>query len=155
MTVLESFVGTYEGSGEWFDSSGKSSTYSVRQTNSATPDGFEIAFKHDFADGTVVDARFQMTWVAPHIFRVSVAGASLGHGYLLDGYCHYHLETGQAFVEASYCITGDTIDDFGSSTKNAEGNYIAWKEVLRNTRHTMNPSSAIAPMSQEQRRPTR
>jgi len=131
VTVLESFAGTYEGSGEWFDSSGKSSTYSVRQTNSATPDGFEIAFTHDFADGTVVDARFQMTWVAPHIFRVAVAGAALGYGYLLDGYCHYHLETGQAFVEASYRITGDTIDVFGSSTKNAEGNYIAWKEVLR------------------------
>lgn len=155
MTVLESFAGTYEGSGQWFDSSGKSSTYSVRQTNSATPDGLEIAFKHDFADGTVVDARFQMTWVAPHILRVSVAGASLGSGYLLDGYCHYHLETGKAFVEASYRITGDTIDVFGSSTKNAEGNYIAWKEVLRNTRQTMNPSSAIAPMSHEQRRPTR
>jgi hypothetical protein len=131
VTVLESFAGTYEGSGEWFDSSGKSSTYSVRQTNSATPDGFEIAFTHDFADGTVVDARFQMTWVATHIFRVAVAGAALGYGYLLDGYCHYHLETGQAFVEASYRITGDTIDVFGSSTKNAEGNYIAWKEVLR------------------------
>ena len=155
MTVLESFVGTYEGIGEWFDSSGKSSTYSVRQTNSATQDGFEIAFKHDFADGTVIDARFQMTWVAPNICRVSVAGASLGYGYLLDGYCHYHLETGQAFVEASYRITGDTIDVFGSSTKNAEGNYIAWKEVLRNTRQTMNRSSTIAPMSQEQRRPTR
>jgi hypothetical protein len=50
---------------------------------------------------------------------------------LLDGYCHYHLETGKAFVEASYRITGDTIDVFGSSTKNAEGNYIAWREVLR------------------------
>ena len=100
--MLQSLAGIYEGTGEWFDSSGKSSTYTVRQTNAATPDGFEIAFKHDFADGTVVDARFQMTWVAPRIFRVSTAGAPLGHGYLLDDYCHYHLETGKAFVEASY-----------------------------------------------------
>jgi hypothetical protein len=133
VTVLASLAGTYEGSGEWFDSSGTSSTYSVRQTNSATPDGFEIAFKHDFADGTVVDARFQMTWVAPHIFRVSAGGAPLGHGYLLDAYCHYHLETGKAFVEASCRVNGDTIEVFGSSTKNAEGHYIAWKEVLRRT----------------------
>jgi hypothetical protein len=131
VTVLESLAGTYEGTGEWFDSSGKSSTYSVQQTNSSTPDGFEIAFKHNFADGTVVDARFQMTWVAPHIFRVSAAGAPLGHGYLVDGYCHYHLETGKAFVEASYRFGGDTVDVFGSSTKNAEGHYIAWKEVLQ------------------------
>ena len=133
MTVLESLAGIYEGTGEWFDSSGKSSTYTVRQTNSATPDGFEIAFKHDFADGTVVDARFQMTWVALRIFRVSASGASLGHGYLLDDYCHYHLETGKAFVEASYRFNGGRVEVFGSSTKNAEGNYIAWKETLRRT----------------------
>ena len=131
--MLQSLAGIYEGTGEWFDSSGKSSTYTVRQTNAATPDGFEIAFKHDFADGTVVDARFQMTWVAPRIFRVSTAGAPLGHGYLLDDYCHYHLETGKAFVEASYRITGGRAEVFGSSTKNAEGKYIAWRETLRRT----------------------
>src|SRR5262245_46992297 len=130
VTGSERLAGIYEGTGEWFDSSGKSSTYTVRQTNRDTPDGFEIAFKHDFADGTVVDARFQMTWLAPHIFRVSVAGAPIGHGYLLDDYCHYHLETGKAFVEASYRVGGDTLGVFGSSTKNAEGHYIAWKEVL-------------------------
>jgi len=131
--MLQSLAGIYEGTGEWFDSSGKSSTYTVRQTNAATPDGFEIAFRHDFADGTVVDARFQMTWVAPRIFRVSTAGAPLGHGYLLDDYCHYHLETGKAFVEASYRITGGRVEVFGSSTKNAEGKYIAWRETLRRT----------------------
>ena len=46
----------------------------------------------------------QMTWVAPNIFRVSVAGAPVGHGYVFDDYCHYHLETGKAFVEASYRV---------------------------------------------------
>jgi hypothetical protein len=131
VTVIEGLAGTYEGTGEWFDSSGKSSTYTIRQTNALTPDGFEIVFKHNFADGTVVDAGFQMTWVAAHIFRVSAAGSPLGHGYLLDGYCHYHLETGKAFVEASYRFGGDTVEVFGSSTKNAEGHYIAWKEVLQ------------------------
>ena len=134
MTVVANLAGIYEGTGEWFDSSGKSSTYTVRQTNSATPDGFEIAFKHDFADGTLVEARFQMTWVAPRIFCVSAAGASLGHGYLLDDYCHYHLETGTAFVEASYRFNGDAVDVFGSSTKNAEDHYVAWRETPRRTR---------------------
>jgi hypothetical protein len=134
VTAIESFAGIYEGIGEWFDSSGKSSTYTVRQTNAATPDGFEVAFKHDFADGTLVEARFQMTWMAPRIFNVSAAGALLGHGYLLDDYCHYHLETGKAFVEASYRFNGDAVEVFGSSTKNAEGNYVAWKETLRRTR---------------------
>jgi hypothetical protein len=133
VTAIERLAGSYEGTGEWFDSTGKSSTYSVRQTNSPTAEGFELAFRHDFADGTVVDARFQMTWLAPRIFRVSTAGAPIGYGYVLDGYCHYHLETGKAFVEASYRFGGDTVEVFGSSTKNTEGNYIAWREVLRRT----------------------
>jgi len=43
--MLQSLAGIYEGTGEWFDSSGKSSTYTVRQTNAATPDGFEDAIR--------------------------------------------------------------------------------------------------------------
>jgi hypothetical protein len=130
---MNDLAGRFAGEGVWYDSTGKSMTYDVHQTNSTTPDGFEIAFTHDFADGGVVEARFEMTWVAPHIFRVSVAGTPIGHGYFIDDYCHYHLETGKAFVEASYRFGADTVDVFGSSTKNAEGNYIAWREVLRRT----------------------
>jgi hypothetical protein len=128
---IERFAGTFSGEGVWHDSAGKSMTYAVHQTNRVTSDGFEIAFKHDFPDGTVVDARFQMTWVAPNIVRVSVTGTPIGHGYVFDGYCHYHLETGNAFVEASYRFGAGSVDVFGSSTKNAEGRFIAWKEVLR------------------------
>ena len=131
MNTIEALEGMYRGTGEWHDSTGATMTYSVHQTTRGTADGFEIAFKHDFADGNVVDARFQMTWIAPHIFRVSVAGTAIGHGYVFDDYVHYHLETGKAFVEASYRFGADHVDVFGSSTKNADGNYIAWKEVLR------------------------
>lgn len=131
MSDIERFAGTFSGEGLWHDSAGKSMTYAVHQTNRVTSDGFEIAFKHDFPDGTVVDARFQMTWVVPHIFQVSVSGSPVGHGYVFDSYCHYHLETGKAFVEASYRVGADMVEVFGSSTRNAEGNYIAWREVLR------------------------
>ena len=131
MNSIEQLTGTFAGEGAWHDSAGTSMTYVVRQTTRVTNDGFEIAFKHDFADGSVVDARFEMTWLAPHLFRVSVAGAPIGHGYLFDNYCHYHLETGKAFVEASYRFDGDGVKVCGSSTRNAEGNYIAWKEMLR------------------------
>jgi hypothetical protein len=124
-------AGTFAGEGVWHDSAGTSMTYVVHQTIRLTPDGFEIAFKHDFADGTVVDARFQMIWVASHIFRVSASGASIGYGYLFERYCHYHVETGKAFVETTYQFGAGMIEVFGSSTKNAEGNYIAWREMLR------------------------
>jgi hypothetical protein len=52
-TQLESFIGTYEGTGAWYDSAGKTSADRVRQTNSPIADGVEVAFKHDFDDGCV------------------------------------------------------------------------------------------------------
>ena len=133
MNAIEKFVGTYEGTGTWHDSAGKSSAYRIQQTNLATANGFEVAFKHDFDDGTVINARFVMTWLALNIFHVDVSGTAVGHGYVFDEYCHYHIKVGEAFVEASYRSNVGGLEVFGSSTRNAEGNYIAWREILRRT----------------------
>ena len=133
MSAIEGLPGTFDGSGTWYDSAGKSATYRVRQTNVSTGDGFEVAFTHDFEDATVVEARFSMTWIAPSLFRVDLAGATVGNGYVFDKVCHYHMKFGDRFVEVSYVIGGDSVDVFGSSSSNADGNYIAWKETLRRT----------------------
>ncbi len=117
----------------WYDAAGKSASYRVRQTNVSTDDGFEVVFTHDFADGTVVDARFSMSWIAPNLFRLDVAGAPAGNGYVFDGVCHYHMKLGEKFVEVSYVSRPDSVEVFGSSSTNAEGHYIAWKETLRRT----------------------
>jgi hypothetical protein len=131
VALVEGFLGTFDGSGTWYDSAGKSATYRIRQTNVSTADGFEVAFKHDFDDGNVVDARFHMTWIAGNLFRVDVAGAPIGNGYVFDNVCHYHMKLGEKFVEVSYLAGVDSVDVFGSSSTNAEGHYIAWKETLR------------------------
>ena len=62
-----------------------------------------------------------------------MSGTPIGHGYVFDAYCHYHLKVGDAFVEASYRANDDAVEVFGSSTKNADGNYIAWKEIIQRT----------------------
>ncbi|PYR49705.1 MAG: hypothetical protein DMF89_11855 [Acidobacteria bacterium] len=134
--AIDPFSGTFKGDGTWHDAAGKSSSYRVVQTNAATSDGFDVTFRHDFDDGSVVDARFAMTWIAPHVFRLEVPGAPggngpIGNGYVFGGYCHYHMRVGESFVEASYRATGDALEVFGSSTRNAEGLYIAWRETLR------------------------
>jgi hypothetical protein len=133
MNTIERFLGTYEGTGSWHDAAGKSASYTIRQTNVARGDGFEIAFHHDFDDGTVVDARFALAPIAPNLFRVDVGGAAIGNGYVFDACCHYHLKIGDKFVEASYRASGNELEVFGSSTTNAEGLYIAWTERLRRT----------------------
>ena len=125
------FAGRYEGSGVWYDEAGKSQTYTIVQTNTATPDGFEVAFKHDFADGAVVEARFAMTRIGPFLLRVDVSGTALGNGYCFDDHCHYHIAAGKAVVEVSMRARGEALEVYGSSTKNAEGLYIAWRETLR------------------------
>jgi hypothetical protein len=133
MSSVDGLIGTFHGSGAWHDAAGKSASYRINQTNVATADGFEVAFKHDFDDATVVEARFTMTWVASNLFRVDMAGAAVGNGYVFEKVCHYHMKFGDRFVEVSYLVSGDTVDVFGSSSSNAEGNYIAWKETLRRT----------------------
>jgi hypothetical protein len=124
-------IGAYEGAGTWYDAARKSATYQIRQTNRATTDGFEVTFKHDFDDGSVVEATFGMTWLAPHLFRVEVAGSPVGNGYMFENVCHYHMKFGDTFVEVTYQSGGAELAVFGSSTTNAEGNYIAWREMLK------------------------
>jgi hypothetical protein len=133
LNTIDRLAGSFAGSGSWHDAVGTSAAYTIQHTNRETGDGFDVAFKHDFEDGTVVDARFSMTWIAPGIFRVDVAGTPVGNGYLFEGYCHYHMKFGEKFVEASYRLTDSGLEVFGSSTTNAEGHYIAWKERLRRT----------------------
>ena len=133
MNTIERFLGSYEGTGSWHDAAGKSASYRIRQTNALRDDGFEIAFHHDFDDGTAVDARFLLTPIAPNLFRVEAGGAAIGNGYVFDACCHYHLKIGDKFVEASYRADGSELEVFGSSTTNAEGLYIAWTERLRRT----------------------
>ena len=133
MNTIERFLGTYEGYGSWHDSAGKSMTYKVTQTIGAIDGGFNIVFKHEFDDGSVVDAHFDMSWVGPFLFRVDTASAPIGNGYIFDDYCHYHLKVKEAFVEASYRVSSNTVEAFGSSSRNEDGNYIAWKETLRRT----------------------
>jgi hypothetical protein len=129
--AVERLSGAYEGAGAWYDAAHKSATYQIRHTNRATVNGFEVTFRHDFDDGSVVEATFTMTWLAPHVFRVDVAGAPVGNGYLFENVCHYHMKFGDKCVEVTYQSGGAELAVFGSSTANAEGNYIAWKETLR------------------------
>lgn len=131
MSDITAITGYFKGSGQWYDSTGKSGTYDVVQTNRALPAGLEVSFRHEFDDGNVTEARFTLTDVAPHIYQVAIAQNPVGHGSWLDGTLHYHLEVGGTFVEVGYRSGKDGLLVSGSSTKNAEGHYIVWVEHLR------------------------
>ena len=125
------FVGTFSGTGMWHDAAGKSAGYRIQQTNQTTAVGLDVAFKHDFDDGSVVEATFSLTWLVPHLFRVDISGAPVGNGYMFGDICHYHMKFGDKFVEVTYLTVDEGLSVFGSSSTNAEGHYIAWRETLR------------------------
>lgn len=131
METIDFINGKYEGSGQWYDSAGKTMAYRVAQANRVNADGFEIEFKHDFDDGSITDSRFVMTWIAPFIFRVDLAGKEMGRGYCIAESCHFHIRAGESYVEVSYRPTPEGLVVNGSATKNSEGNFIAWRETLR------------------------
>jgi hypothetical protein len=131
MAEIAAIAGAFKGEGQWFDSTGKSGSYQVVQTNRALATGVEISFRHDFDDGDVTDARLTLSHVAPRIYRVAIAENPVGYGSWLDGTLHYHLEVDGKFVEAGYRADGQGLLVSGSSTKNAEGNYVVWVERLR------------------------
>ena len=131
MKTIDALAGTFEGSGTWYDSAGKRMGYQVKQTNRVTANGFEIQFKHDFDDSTVTDARLVMTWIAPYLFRVAIGDNPVGSGYCIGDVFKYHIKAGESFIEVSYRPGNGALEVHGSSTKNADGNYIAWHEKLQ------------------------
>ena len=131
VNTIDRFLGTYDGAGTWHDAAGKSASYKIHQANVVTADGFEVTFHHDFEDGVKVEARFNMSWIAPNLFQVDVAGSPVGNGYVFGEFCHYHMTFGDKIVEVNYRSGGAMLEVFGSSSTNAEGHYIAWKETLR------------------------
>jgi len=124
-------VGEFAGAGQWFDAAGKTGTYTVVQSIRPIDDGLEIAFHHDFDDGNVTDATLTLKQVVERIYLVAIAGHPVGHAAWHGDTLHYHLEVAQKFVEVGYRAVGDELVVFGSSTKNLEGNYIAWTERLQ------------------------
>jgi hypothetical protein len=131
MAEIAAIAGSYKGVGQWYDSAGKSGSYEVVQTNRTLAAGLEVSFHHDFDDGTVTEARLMLNSVAPHIYRVAISNNPVGHGSWLDDTLHYHLEVGGKFVEVGYRSGGSDLLVSGSSTRNAEGNYIVWVERLQ------------------------
>ena len=130
---LEEFqrlVGRYRGTGTWIDTTATSARYTIDHTISSNGDAAAIAFSHNFEDSTSIEGRYRFENSASPIFDVYTDDRLVGHGYVEDGSLHYHIRAGEAYVEVSYRKTGSELRIYGSSTKNADGNYIVWLERL-------------------------
>lgn len=129
---LQPLIGDYEGDGRWTDELGATGSYQITQSISRADNGLKLSFRHIFDnDDPEVNAEFLLTWTATPFFNVCVGEAVLGKGYAFDDFCHYMLEMPATVVEANYFLTEGGLRVYGSSSRNADGNAIAWREQLR------------------------
>ncbi|MCA8899980.1 MAG: hypothetical protein KDA53_01885 [Hyphomonas sp.] len=129
--MITRLLGTYTGTGTWFEDSGRTCRYVISQTITRTPDGFRFAFHHTFEnDDPEVDAVFDMVWSTGPLFLLKAGGTELGRGYVLDGFCHYTVELPGNLVEVSCLKTETGLKVWGSASRNKAGHAIAWTETL-------------------------
>jgi hypothetical protein len=95
--------------------------YRIVQTNSVTADGLEVEFRHDFADGSVVEEHFVLKSIVPDIYRVRAPEVEVGHSFAICGEVRYHVLAGSAVVEVGYRSHGP---ERPRSARNSAGNYI-------------------------------
>lgn len=150
---IETLAGNYAGSGAWVDTTGNSDYYSVRHAITSEAAAAEVAFVHEFNDGTSIEAQLRFEHSTGPIFDVHSEDGLVGHGYFEEGSLHYHMRAGEAYIEVSYRVVGDDLRIYGSSTRNAEGNYIVWLERLHRVTQdaSASPQKADSTPSRDER----
>ena len=129
--LLATFVGTFIGEGLWIDSAGESKRYEVQLVIGQETTRLLVSFTHRFVEeGNTTQGEFVFVFLSPDIFETLLNGVVVGNGYRFDHYLHFNIRIGEVFVETSYTRNGNTIAVRGSSTRNAEGRFIAWSEAL-------------------------
>jgi hypothetical protein len=125
------FVGVYSGTGVWVDIASDSKQYRISQEIKTEANRLLVAYKHDFfQEGNVIDGTLVFEFGSQSIFTVGMNGKTVGHGYLFDDYLHFNLQLGEMFIEVSYQSAGKAIRVRGSTNKNSQGRFIAWREEL-------------------------
>ncbi|MCB0182976.1 MAG: hypothetical protein KDE31_01865 [Caldilineaceae bacterium] len=131
--LLAAFAGTYRGDGRWVDITGESKKYQIDQTIAYENNQLLVTYTHNFVEeGNSIDGEFAFAFVAETICicNVMMKGIAVGNGYCFGPYFHFNIQVGEIFVETSYTLTDGGIEVRGSSTKNAQGRFIGWHELL-------------------------
>ncbi len=128
---LESLAGSYMGQGRWRDDAGGEGAYHVTHNVEVTEKGPRVSFHHIFDNGDPdVEAAFNLEWSVSPLLAVKAGDAVIGSGYVAGALCHYTLQLGDKIVESTFQPHNGGLRVYGSSSKNADGNFIAWSEVL-------------------------
>jgi hypothetical protein len=129
--MFQQFLGSYTGAGYWVDETAVSKRYTIEQSCARATDGLAVQYVHDlYEENSKVQAELIFRPNNSMVFTVVMNAREVGHGYVFGDFLHFHIQLGPVFVEASYHVAGDKLLVRGSSTKNAQGNFICWLEAL-------------------------
>ena len=125
------FHGDYAGNGFWVDVAGESKRYRIVQVIDVRESEICVRYEHDFfEEGTKTQGTFVLLRAGEQLLSVRMNGSQVGNGYIFGDVLHYHIRVGDAYVEVGYRGTERGMLVTGSSTKNAQGRFIAWQETL-------------------------
>ena len=130
------FFGSFAGLGRWTDITGESRSYRIVYLQfEADDDAIVLRFFHDLhEEDDEVIAEFRFDFRDEHAFSVSsIAGEqrqSLGSGHAFRDFCQYCLVIGDMMVENRLVLYEGRLHVFGSSSRNQQGRFIHWEEVL-------------------------
>ena len=129
--MFQQFLGSYTGAGYWVDETSASKKYTIEQSCVRAADGLAVQYTHDlYEEKSEVRAELTFRPANSTVFTVLMNHREVGHGYVFGDSLHFHIQLGSVFVEVSYHVAGDKFFVRGSSTKNAQGNFICWSEAL-------------------------
>ena len=129
---LKDFAGSYEGAGAWVDIAGESMRYRILQKIEVGKTALRVEYEHNFfEEGKTTNGEFVLERLSETLLRVRMGGAHVGHGYVFGHFLHFHVHPAEAYVQVSYRLSEGKMLVAGSSTKNAQGRYIAWNETLQ------------------------
>ena len=129
--AFQQFLGSYTGAGYWIDETSVSKRYTIEQSCANAADGLAVQYAHDlYEEKSKVRAELTFRPNNGTVFTVLMNNMDVGRGYVFGDFLHFHIQLGPVFIEVSYQIAGDKMFVRGSSTKNAQGNFICWAEAL-------------------------
>ncbi len=129
--MFQQFLGSYTGAGYWVDETSASKKYTIEQSCVRAADGLVVQYTHDlYEEKSEVRAELTFRPNNSTVFTVNMNNKEVGRGYVFSDFLHFHIQLGPVFIEVSYQIAGGKMFVRGSSTKNAQGNFICWAEML-------------------------
>lgn len=123
--------GHYTGQGRQIDIQSHSKQYTISQEFKLTANKLLIHYQHDFNhEPNTVTGEIELEFISAEVFKVSIQGVAVGHGYSFTDYLHFTIRNADNYLETSYHKSDKHIRVRGSNSSSTANSFTAWTELL-------------------------